>query len=298
MAPEWQIGREGDIARLSASLRQGDHTVLADARRTGKTTVALAALEQLAKDEGNVIVAVDLSRAIDDRAALNDAVALQVATQRSPVARRAWQAGSHALHLWNLVRGAGVIEGEEGEAVDAVLKEMGSLAERGPGWAFEAAVQLAEERGGRAIILVDEVQRLNGWADRDEVAAELLARMREPDTPVTFLFAGSEPSLVQTLFSAGGILEFDAHDFPLSPIDPQPWREGLRRAFRALGAEITTRAVDVIVDATGGHPHRTMLAANRAHEEAEFAEEAVVDEAVAVAAINRAKASRFWEPRE
>jgi hypothetical protein len=86
VAPEWQIGREGDIARLSASLRQGDHTVLADERRTGKTTVALAALEQLAKDERNVIVAVDLSRAIDDRAALNDAVALQVATQRSTVA--------------------------------------------------------------------------------------------------------------------------------------------------------------------------------------------------------------------
>jgi DNA polymerase III delta prime subunit len=175
---------------------------------------------------------------------------------------------------------------------------MGTLTEGGPLWAFEAAVRLAEERGGRVIIFIDEVQRLHGWADRDEVAADLLARMREPDTPVTFLFAGSEPSLVQTLFSEGGMLEFDAHDFPLSPIDPQPWLEGLRRAFRALGAEITTRAVDFIVDATGGRPHRTMLVANRAHEEAEFAEEAVVDEAVAVAAIKRAKASRLWEPRE
>jgi DNA polymerase III delta prime subunit len=298
VAPEWQIGREGDIARLSASLRQGDHTVLAAERRTGKTTVALAALEQLATEGGNVIVAVDLSRAIGDRATLNDAVAVQIATQRSAVARHAREAGTLALRLWNVVREAGVVEGDEGEAVDAVLAEMSPLAGRGPGWGFDAAVKLAEERGGRAIIFIDEAQRLHGWADRDQVAADLLARMREPDTPVTFLFAGSEPSLVQTLFSTGGMLEYDAHDFPLSPIDPQPWLEGLRRAFRALDAEITTRAVEVIVDATDGHPHRTMLVANRAHEEAEFAKEAVVDEAVAVAAINRAKASRLWEPRE
>jgi hypothetical protein len=148
------------------------------------------------------------------------------------------------------------------------------------------------------IVFIDEAQQLDAWNDREEVASELLARMREPGAPVTFLFAGSEPSLVKTLFTKGGLLEYDAHDYPLSPIDPQPWREGLRRAFRALDAEITTRAVDLILEATDGHPHRTMLVANRAHEEAEFAHEAVVDEALAEVAVRAAKESRLWEPRQ
>lgn len=299
VSSEWQIGREGDIARLGAALAQGDHTVLADERRTGKTTVALAALERLAQDETNVIVAVDLSRALNGAEALDEAVAVQVAAQRSVVARSARQAGNLALRLWNLVRSAGYAEGEEGQAIDAVMQEMRAAAEGvDRGWALEAAVELAEEHGGRAIVFVDEAQQLHGWNDREEVAAELLSRMREPATPVTFLFAGSEPSLVETLFARGGLLEFDSLDFPLSPIDPQPWREGLRRAFRALDAEITTRAVDVILEATDGHPHRTMLVANRAHEEAEFAHEAVVDEALAEVAVRTAKESRLWEPRE
>jgi type II secretory pathway predicted ATPase ExeA len=299
VSPEWQIGREGDIARLSAAVAQGDHTVLADERRTGKTTVALAALELLAADAMNVIVAVDLSRAMNDGKALDEAVAVQIAAQRSVFARGAWQAGNLALRLWNLVRGAGLVEGDEGQAIEAIVQEMRAGAERGDrGWALDAAVALVEEKGGRVVVFVDEAQQLDGWNDREEVAAELLARMREPEAPVTFLFAGSEPSLVRTLFAKGGLLEFDAHDFPLSPIDPQPWREGLRRAFRALDAEITTRAVDRILEATDGHPHRTMLVANRAHEEMEFARETVVDEALADVAVRTAKESRLWEPRQ
>jgi DNA polymerase III delta prime subunit len=296
--PRWQIGREGDIARLSASLRQGDHSVLADERRTGKTTVALAALESLARDEANIIVAVDLSRAINDGTSLDEAIALQIAAQRSTLVRHARQAGNLALRLWNLVRGAGVFEGDEGEAIDAVLNELRAAAGRAPGWSLDAATDLATEKGGRAVVFIDEAQELDGWGDRDAVAGQLLARMREPGAAVTFLFAGSKPSLVRSLFSPGGLLEFDALDFQLSPIDSQPWREGLRRAFRALDAEITTRALDLILDATDARTDRTMLVANRAHEEADFARESVVDEALAAVAVERARESRLWDPRE
>jgi hypothetical protein len=296
--PEWQIGREGDIARLAASLVHGDHVVLADERRTGKTTVALAALERLAEDGTNVIVAVDLSRAIENGRALDEAIGVQVAAQRSALVRGAREAGNLALRLWNLVRGAGALEGEEGYAIDAIVNEMRAATARGLGWAVDAAVELAEEKGGRAIVFIDEAQLLQSLDDPDAVASQLLRCMRQAEAPLTFLFAGSEPSLVRTLFSKGGLLEFDAHDFRLSPIDPQPWREGLRRAFRALDAEITTRAVDVILESTDGHPHRTMLVANRAHEESEFARESVVDDTVAVVAVERARDSRLWEPRE
>jgi hypothetical protein len=211
----------------------------------------------------------DLSRAINDGDAFDEAVALQVAAQRSGVEKAARQAGGLAVKLWNMVRGTGVGQGEEADAIDAALRELTARAggARTLGWAFDAAAELAADRGGRAIVFVDEAQLLDAWEAREPVAAVLLRRMREPETPITFMFAGSEPTLVRTLFGDGGLLEYDAHDFKLSPIDPQPWREGLRRAFRELGSEITTRAVHVILEATSGQPHRTMLAANRAHEQ-------------------------------
>jgi DNA polymerase III delta prime subunit len=294
---EWQIGREGDIARLAKGLQQGDHTVLADMRRTGKTTVALGALDVLAEDECNAIIAVDLSRAIGDGAALDEAIALQVAAQQSGIAKTAMQAGSIAVRLWNLVRGAGVADGEEGDVIDAAVKDLRAAAagDRQLGWALDAAVELAAGRGGRAFAFIDEAQLLDGWQDRDETAAALLARMRQPETPLTFLYAGSEPSMLRTLFADGGLLEYDALDFRLSPIDPQPWLEGLRRAFRELGMDINTHAIDRILEVTGGQPHRTMLAANRAHEQAAFAEETVVDDAIAEAGLRAARESRLWE---
>lgn len=293
----WQIGREGDIARLSGSLRAGDHTVLADLRRAGKTTVALGALDALAEDERSVIVAVDLSRAITNGAEFDDAIALQVAAQHSGVAKAARQVGSLAGKLWGMVRGAGVAQGDEADAIDAALRELrtATAADPEPGWAVDAAVKLAAERGGRATVFVDEAQLLHGWDDRAGVAAALLARMRQPEKPISFLYAGSEPTMLRTLFDEGGLLEYDALDFRLSPIDPQPWREGLRKAFRELGIDITTRAVDLILDATGGQPHRTMLAANRAHEQAVFAEQEIVDDAVADAGVRAARDSRLWE---
>jgi hypothetical protein len=192
----------------------------------------------LAEDERNVIIAVDLSRAVGGGAALDDAVALQVAAHRSGVARTARQAGGLAVTLWNMVRGAAVAQGDDADAIDAALKELRAAAAgiRQPGWALDAAAELAAGRGGRAIVFVDEAQLLDGWEDRDAVAAALLARMREPEKPITLLYAGSEPTMLRTLFDESGLLEYDAHDFQLSPIDPQPWREGLRRAFRSSGS--------------------------------------------------------------
>jgi hypothetical protein len=293
---QWQIGREGDIARLGAGLHEGDHAVLSDLRRTGKTTVALAALDAFAEDERNVIVAVDLSRAIGSGAEFDDAVALQVAAQRSGLARAARQAEGLAGKLWNAVRGAGVADSEEADIINAAMNELRVRSgHRNRGWALDAAIELAASSGGRAIVFVDEAQQLDHWEDRAEAAAALLARMRAPETPMTFLYAGSEPTMLRTLFADGGLLEYDAIDFALSPIDPQPWREGLSRAFRALGIEIDASAVDLILDATGGQPHRTMLAANRTHEQAIYAEQDVVDDAVAEAGLRVARETRLWD---
>jgi DNA polymerase III delta prime subunit len=209
-----------------------------------------------------------------------------------PTARHA---GGIAAKLWHFVNDSGLVEGGEGAVVDAIDALRAKSGGQATGWALDAAVGLADSRGGRAVVFIDEAQRIDAWDDREPAATEILARMRAPERPVTFLFAGSEPSLIETLFADGGLLEYDALDFDLSPIDSQPWREGLRRAFRELGLEIRDTAIELILDATHGQPHRTMLVANRAAEQAEFAEQVIADDAVVLVALAEARHSRLWE---
>jgi DNA polymerase III delta prime subunit len=295
VSARWQIGREGDIARLVGDLLQGTHVVLADRRRSGKTTVALAALDQLALSEQNPIVAIDLSRGVRNGHDFDERIARQVAAQRSAMRKAVSQASGIATKLWRFAGDSGLLDGDDTSITDALDALRAESERQSVGWALDAALALATRQGGRAIVFVDEAQRIDDWEDREIAAAEIRARMRTPTRPITFLFAGSEPSLIRTLFAHGGLLEYDALDFDLSPIDFQPWREGLRRAFRELNLEITDLAMDLILEATQGQPHRTMLVANRAAEQAEFAEQVIADEAVVAVALAEARSSRLWE---
>jgi hypothetical protein len=287
--PDRQIGREGDIARLAQQLANGEHTVLSDRRRAGKTTVALGALDALAT-RGYRIVALDLSEAIDDGPGLAEMIVGQIAVQETHSGEAA---GSH--RLWDVLRPPGGLSGTLADAVDNLVRVMRTSQSAGSylTWALDLAIDSGKERDG-TVIYLDEIQMLESWADHDAVATELRGRLRQPDGNLTFLFAGSEPTLVESLFADRGLLEFDAVRFPLSPIDAQPWREGLRKAFHELGLEITIPAVDLILRSTDGEPHRTMLAANRTAEAAEFAELAEADEFVAEQGVVAARADRLW----
>lgn len=288
---QWQIGREGDIARLADQLRGGDHTVLADLRRTGKTTVALAALDLLASD-GWIVAGLDLTESGEEGGpALAEVMVSQVALQR---ARGRIDTGL-GYELWDLLRPSVGLSGDDAQAVDDELAAMRASGSAGAylTWAFDDVIAAGREGKG-AVVFLDEVQALDYWRDQDAVSAEIGGRLRQPDPQITLLFAGSEPSLVSSLFAKGGLLELDAVDFHLSPIDAQPWREGLRRAFRELGLNITDDAVDHILRATHGEPHRTMLVANRTAEVAQFAEVDVADEALADEGLEAARRMRLW----
>ena len=223
--------------------------------------------------------------------ALAEVMVSQVALQR--VRGRSDDELGYAL--WDLLRPSAGLSGDDAQAVDDELAAMRASGPAGAHltWAFDDVIAAGREGMG-AVVFLDEVQALDYWRDQDAVATEIGGRLRQPDPQVTLLFAGSEPSLVASLFAKGGLLEFDAVDFHLSPIDPQPWREGLRRAFRELGLDITDDAVDHILRATGGEPHRTMLVANRTAEAAQFAEVEVVGEVLAEDGLEAARKTRLW----
>src|SRR5271167_2827741 len=92
--PELLIGRADDVRDLAARLKDGTHMVMAGPRRTGKSTVGLAALERVRSPELYIAQA-DLWDH-ESLASLSHALAQSIIANRGPVAkalRRARESG-------------------------------------------------------------------------------------------------------------------------------------------------------------------------------------------------------------
>lgn len=89
--PDLIIGRRGEIDEIGGRLREGMSTMLAGARRIGKTTVCAAVCEQLGS-EGVLVIEVDVPERGDSRALLQLIID---ACSRITLARR----GRSALRL-------------------------------------------------------------------------------------------------------------------------------------------------------------------------------------------------------
>ncbi|MGO9902935.1 MAG: hypothetical protein ACLP0J_25325 [Solirubrobacteraceae bacterium] len=288
--PRYQIGREGAIVLLADELAEHEHTVIAGARRIGKSTVALGALERLA-DDGVVVCAIDcrLMPTAADLALELDAQRLANAPELSQQARRA---GGFALRLWRTLLASEDRPSGDERFAEAVAEQLAQG--RGSPTVAEALAAVAHAGHDRgAVIFLDEAEALHA---QPEAADALRAVMRARSRTLTLVFAGSEPSLMETLFADGGLLETNAQPFALEPvIAPHAWMEGLRTHMREyLGVTIDRGAVDILLDASGGHPYRTMLAANRTHALARELVQTHIDEALAATALARVRRDRRW----
>src|SRR5258707_1563146 len=85
LSSDAMIGRETDVDRVAMALLGGVNTVLAGPRRTGKTTVADAAMA-ICAEEGAYVAAVDIFQA-PDAAALAHRLTLQLLANRPSLIR-------------------------------------------------------------------------------------------------------------------------------------------------------------------------------------------------------------------
>ena len=124
---------------------------------------------------------------------------------------------------------------------------------------LELPAQIAERQGQRVVVVLDEVQALMKLDGLDGVFRSHIQHHRN----VSYLFSGSEPSLLRALFEDRarplygqaeqirlGHLNFsDAHDF-------------VARKFSQTGKDVGDAALEVVF-VTEGHPQRLMLVANQ-----------------------------------
>lgn len=272
ISAERMIGRQDEVSAMTSSLRGGGSLVVAGPRRTGKTTVCDAAIARLAED-GCYIAAVDLFR-LADAADLAEQLVLATVANRSGLrrlvqrTRHAGRALADAATLTATVRA----RAELGEDLEFAFRP--GLAREDPEryltYALELPQKIANADGRRMILFLDEFQEIASarcpFGDPDRLTKRMRAAFqRSPD--VSFLFAGSIEHLMRDLFASEerGLSQFGSF-FPLPPIGPETWREGIAARFAEDACAVDGPALERLIAAGEGHPRVTMLIARWTHE--------------------------------
>lgn len=254
------VDREDFIDRLVDRLRDGQSAIIASPRRTGKSSVAQEVLRRLHR-RGAYTAAVDVFLASSQEqlgALLLHAILRNRDSRLKAMVRNAWR------ELRDILARARLQTRFKDLELELVLDRHDPDPEALLLFAFETAERMAERDGRRMVIMLDEFQEL---ADLGDPA--LLKRLRavfQHQRHVTYLFLGSKPAIMRSIF-ADRRQAFDrfALLLDLPPIPDEAWREYLRRKFASLGMEVKERALDILLERTGGHPYSVMAVASAAY---------------------------------
>lgn len=307
-----QIGRADAIAELTEWLVQGDDVLTIQPRRIGKSSaIGYGALIRLQEEYGGVVAQADLRLAgIQKAAGLADALvnsALQTGAG-TPLLQE--KAGRIARKTQRFMKSARVRAASELTQESATLRTVQAVAQLlagEPPAGIEALHQVlgaleheAASHQRPVVVFIDEVQDLGDpdrWTVEDGLAVqqELERAMRQPGRLVTYAYAGSEETAMEHLFAAGKPLYREGERYVLPPIAPEAWREGLTGRFAHDGRAITPDGIARVLEASGGHPLRTMQVCRAALRTVRAQALDTVTEAVIEEAIARARAHPSWE---
>jgi hypothetical protein len=265
------IGRRDDVAEIVAALDNGTNLILAGPRRTGKTSVAQAALMRLAAS-GVYVAGVDLFN-LADAAELAEALAGAVLSNRPAIKRLLARARRFGRQALSAAQGALAMRltTQLGEGVEIALTPglAASDPERALGAALELPERIALADGTRCVLFFDEFQEIAGarrpYGDPDAVTKRMRSILqRSPH--VSVLFSGSLEHVMRDLFAPqrrafSGFGSFHR----LRAIEPADWAEGLAERFAADRCTVSDQALEAIIAHGELHPRVTMLIAQQTH---------------------------------
>jgi hypothetical protein len=244
LLPEESIPRETEIEGLITTVAGGHNAVLHAPRRFGKTTLLKHVLQRATEldmpgvliDLGNVLSVADVAVRLDQAFR-----ALPGATHRLIVKELTSIGLTTPLGGVNFARGSGP---------DPIGAVHGLL---------ELPATIAERRGRRVLVVLDEFQALVALDGMDGVFRSHI----QHHANVSYLFAGSEPSLLKALF------EDRARPF-YGQVEPRRLgRLGLEETFDFLTQrfvetqrEVAPEVAAELARLTEGHPQRMMLLAH------------------------------------
>jgi uncharacterized protein len=242
---EQLVGRDAELTELDGLARAGTYTLIEAPRRYGKTSLLKAYVRRWQEDEKALGIVVDFSRVLT----------IEEAARRIRVAYEAETRGGVGQVVRELLSSIRVHFGpvELGPVAPAALDQAAGLHEL-----LELPVKIAERTGRRSFVAFDEFHDVLAVPDLDGLLRSHIQHHRER---VTYVFAGSEPSLLRELFGdRARPLYGQAHPLTLGRIDLRLLIEDVAAKFQATGKTAGEGGIDV-VQLGQGHPQRTMLLA-------------------------------------
>jgi uncharacterized protein len=269
-------GRERELAELAHLTRSGTYTLVEAPRRYGKTSLLKAAAELWRENEQGLAVHVDFS----------EILTIEEAARRVRVAYE--QQGDHG-HARRMLSEAlrsvrvrlGPVEIGPLASPSAVLDHAAGLHEL-----LELPVEVAKRSDRRAVVYLDEFQDVLAVPGLDGL---LRSHIQHHGSNVTYVFAGSEPSMLRELFSdRSRPLYGQAHPFRLGRISTEALFDRVARRFSDTGKDAGDAGAEVVL-LGAGHPQRTILLAWRLWELTTGGPATRADATAALAATLRAR---------
>ena len=246
LKPDEAIARDEVVDQLLQQAAGGHNAVLHAPRRFGKTTVVNLLLERAA-EHGMPGALVDLSDVLspaDVAARLSQSYRSLPARWRDKVQRELASA-SVTTPLGGVGVGRRAAQPDPLEAVHALL---------------EVPAQLAEREGQRVVVVFDEFQSLIDLKGFDGVFRSHL----QHHAAVSYIFCGSEPSLLRSLFEDRARPLYGQADLvSLGRLDIDAAADYLEREFANTGRDATQVAYELAGPVAQGHPQRLMVVAHR-----------------------------------
>ncbi len=241
------MGRDAELAALDRLVRSGTYTALEAPRRYGKTSVLKAVTHTWREREHALAVWVDFSAVLT----IDEA------------ARRIEDA-------YEDIRAHGTLGELLRELVTSIRLRLGPLELSATRSAtdidhaaalhrlLEVPLEVAHRTGRRALVALDEFQDVLSVPGLDGL---LRSHIQHQGEYVTYLFAGSEPSLLSALFAdRARPLYGQAKPMQLPPIDPALLAASIAAKFQATGRRAGEGGA-AIAALGAGHPQRTTLLA-------------------------------------
>ena len=279
--PEELIGREQDVEEIATALEGATNLVLASPRRTGKTTVCEAAIEQL-RLRGLYTASIDLWEAADFTD-LAEAIVTQTIANRPALKRLLHEVrstGRRALSSAQ-VRAMASLSGELGEDIEMAFEP--GFARRDPERYWDYALRLpedvAQKDGRRLVLFLDEFQSILDFEDgKGQGRQQQMRAVFQRSTRVSFLFAGSIEHLMQDIFGENRrpFSNFGGF-YDLTPIVASDWESGIRERLARDDCTIDDAAMRRLIELGELHPRSTMLIAQQTHLDSIFAQTREID---------------------
>lgn len=265
-----QVGRTAFIDDLEASVLAGSTVLLLEERRVGKSSVATAVLDRIrASDPPSAIALhIDLRDGAGSSKALISRVIAEAKAQNALTLRQAAAQQTRAGAAGAFKRGRKAVQGAKDQfgdefadgaaAADLLGTLLGGPQDASVQTLLEALDARAKSNDLQVVLFIDEVQDLVTWDDGDVVQRAIQTVTTRPGSRLSFIFAGSEASTIETLFKKEGPLGFVGLRHELPEIELDQWDEGLRPRFAAANLSVDRAQIAQAHVAANGHPLRMM----------------------------------------